>query len=40
MLRGNKGGSSFKDKLVELQEAQEIDSMIFSWEDVDEDTSI
>jgi hypothetical protein len=40
MLRGNKGGMSFKDKLVELQEEQEIDSMIFTWEDVDEDTSI
>jgi hypothetical protein len=40
MLRGNKGGSSFKDKLVELQEEQEVNSMIFTWEDVDEDTSI
>jgi len=40
MLKGNKGGVSFKDKLVELQEEQEIDSMIFTWEDVDEDTSI
>jgi hypothetical protein len=39
MLKGNKG-LSFKDKLVELQEEQKIDSMIFSWEDVDEDTSI
>ena len=39
MLRGNKH-LSFKDKLVELQEEQEIDSMIFSWEDVDEGTSI
>jgi len=40
MLRGNKGGVSFKDKMVELQKEQEIDSMIFTWEDVDEDTSI
>jgi hypothetical protein len=39
MLKGNKH-LSFKDKLVELQEEQKIDSMIFSWEDVDEDTSI
>jgi len=39
MLKGNKD-LSFKDKLVELQEEQEIDSMIFSWEDVNEGTSI
>jgi len=38
MLKGNKD-LSFKDKLVELQEEQEIDSMIFSWEDVNEGTS-
>ena len=39
MLKGNKD-LSFKDKLVELQQEQEIDSMIFSWEDVDEGTNI
>jgi hypothetical protein len=39
MLKGNKD-LSFKDKLIELQEEQKIDSMIFSWEDVDEGTSI
>ena len=39
MLKGNKD-LSFRDKLVELQEEQEIDSMIFSWKDIYEDTSI
>ena len=39
MLKGNKG-LSFKDKLVELQQEQEIDSMIFTWEDIDEDTGL
>lgn len=39
MLKGNKH-TSFKDKLVELQQEQEIDSMIFTWEDINEDTSI
>ena len=39
MLKGNKD-KSFKDKLVELQQEQDIDSMIFTWEDINEDTSI
>jgi hypothetical protein len=39
MLKGNKD-LSFRDKLVELQEEQETDSMIFSWKDIYEDTSI
>ncbi len=39
MLKGNKD-ISFKDKIVELQQEQEIDSMIFTWEDIDEDTSL
>lgn len=39
MLKGNKY-TSFKDKLVELQQEQEIDSMVFTWEDINEDTSI
>ena len=39
MLKGNKG-LSFKDKLVELQQEQEIDSMIFTWEDINEDTGL
>ena len=39
MLKGNKD-ISFKDKLVELQKGQGIDSMIFSWEDINEDTSL
>ena len=39
MLKGNKD-LSFKDKLVELQQEQDIDSMIFTWEDINEDTSI
>ena len=39
MLKGNKD-LSFKDKIVELQEQQEIDSMIFTWEDIDEDTGL
>ena len=39
MLKGNKH-ISFKDKLVELQQEQEIDSMIFTWEDINEDTSL
>jgi len=39
MLKGNKD-LSFRDKLVELQEEQETNSMIFSWKDIDEDTSI
>jgi len=39
MLKGNKY-LSFKDKLVELQEEQETDSMIFSWKDIDEGTGI
>ena len=39
MLKGNKH-SSFKDKLTELQEQQKINSMIFSWGDVNEGSSI
>ena len=39
MLKGNKD-LSFKDKIVELQEQQEIDSMIFTWEDINEGTSL
>lgn len=39
MLKGNKY-TSFKDKLVELQQEQEIDSMIFTWEDINEDTGL
>jgi vacuolar-type H+-ATPase subunit I/STV1 len=39
MLKGNKD-TLFKDKLVELQQEQEIDSMIFTWEDIDEGTSL
>lgn len=39
MLKGNKD-ILFKDKLVELQQEQEIDSMIFTWENIDEDTSL
>ena len=39
MLQGNKH-SSFKDKLTELQEQQKINSMIFSWEDINEGSSI
>jgi hypothetical protein len=39
MLKGNKD-LSFKDKLGELQQEQEIDSMIFTWEDIDEDTGL
>jgi hypothetical protein len=39
MLKGNKD-LSFKDKLVELQQEQEIDSMIFTWEDINEGTSL
>ena len=39
MLKGNKD-VSFKDKLVELQQEQEIDSMIFTWEDINEDTGL
>ena len=39
MLKGNKD-LSFKDKLVELEQEQEIDSMIFTWEDIDEDTGL
>ena len=39
MLKGNKD-ISFKDKIVELQKEQEIDSMIFTWEDIDEDTGL
>jgi hypothetical protein len=39
MLKGNKD-ASFKDKIVELQQEQEIDSMIFTWEDIDEDTGL
>ena len=39
MLKGNKD-MSFKDKLVELQQEQEVDSMIFTWEDINEDTSL
>jgi len=39
MLQGNKY-SSFKDKLTELQKQQKINSMIFSWEDINEGSSI
>ena len=39
MLRGNKH-LSFKDKLTELQKQQKINSMIFSWGDVNEGSSI
>jgi hypothetical protein len=39
MLKGNKD-LSFKDKIVELQQEQEIDSMIFTWEDINEGTSL
>jgi hypothetical protein len=39
MLKGNKD-ASFKDKIVELQQEQKIDSMIFSWEQINEDTGL
>ena len=39
MLKGNKH-LSFKDKLTELQKQQKINSMIFSWEDINEGSSI
>ena len=39
MLQGNKH-SSFKDKLTDLQRQQKINSMIFSWKDVNEGSSV
>ena len=39
MLKGNKH-LSFKDKLTEVQREQKINSMIFSWEDINEGSSI